>query len=342
MLPDAAPRTALRIGYAPDAAMTNKYAERVIEILGAFGAVFPLPQPKRILTCRAARRERFDLAVLNWIELDLIRPADGAFSALGFLKVVARVLAYRCLARRLVYVRHNNFPHGTRERDRHRARRTLDLLERLFDVVLIHSGHDLTGGRHYVPHPLYRPAPGALNEAETALLRSMPADYYVVFGRLVPYKRIEQLLAHFPPQRRLLIFGEAEDPDYAEALAHQAGANVVVRAGYASEALAQALVRRARGLVLSHADADMIVSGSLFYALSLGVPVFAVRTPTLEWLRRRLDAPVLHLAADAAALCRLIATDPPGRRPVADMRSALEREFGDARIRAALAEALSA
>lgn len=338
--PAAAPARGPRIGYLPFGGITNAYAARFVDLLGEFGTVCALPQLRSVLTHPGALRRRYDLAVVNWVEFDLVRRRDGSFSLAGFVKVLARLLFYKRIARRLAYVRHNHFPHGTRERDVARARRALDFVERLADVVLIHSGHDLGARREYVPHPLYRPAAAALTEAEAALLATLPTDFYTVFGRIERYKRIERLIEHFPRERGLLVFGAAEDPAYAAALQRGAGPNVRVLAGYVSDALAQAVIGRSRGMVLAHAEPDMIVSGSLFYALSIGARVFAVDSPALAWIGRRIGGDSLHTAADIPALCALVARDRGAAGVPAQRPPQVEAEFGDQRIKAALREVL--
>ncbi|GHH51582.1 hypothetical protein GCM10009090_14140 [[Pseudomonas] boreopolis] len=49
------------------------------------------------------------------------------------------------------------------------------------------------------------------------------------------------------------------------------------------EAAAELLIN-SRGLFLPHSGDDMVVSGSYFFAASLGVPVIARRNPFLGWL----------------------------------------------------------
>ena len=324
----------LRIGYMPYGKITNKYVERIIEILAGFGSVSDLPRPKCLLRGAVRLRREFDVAILNWVEFDLVRKRDGAFSVPGFLKVLARVLLVRCIATRVVYVRHNYYPHGTRECDVERARRALDFLERLFDVVLIHSGHELGGRRDYLPHPLYHLDDAVLTADEERLLAGLPDAYYAVFGRIERYKRIERLIADFPQSRHLVVFGAVEDPEYLEEL-HALGApNVRIVAGYVSDALAQAVIRRSRGLVLAHAERDMIVSGSLFYGLSLGVRIFALDSPALAWIRERIGGDAVHAAHDIPSLCALIAADEAPATPAARRRSAVEDAFGDRRIEA--------
>ncbi len=334
-----APRRA-RIGYLPMGGITNAYAERFVEILGGLGTVTALPSPREILRRPWRLRRDYDVALVNWIELDMVRRGDGALSLPGLARVLARVLLLRCVARRVVYVRHNNFPHGTREADRERARRVLDRLERLFDAVLVHAGHAATPHRRYVPHPLYRRARETLAPAEAQRLAALPAHFYVVFGRIARYKGIDRLIERFPPGHALVVLGAVEEPDHVAALEAAAGPEVRIMAGHVSDAYAQAVLSRSTGLVLAHAEPDMIVSGSLFYALSLGVRVFAVENPALAWLRSQLEPGRLTLAPDVAALCARIATDHPPAPAAPAPEARLDEAFGDARIRGVLREVL--
>jgi hypothetical protein len=86
----------------------------------------------------------------------------------------------------------------------------------------------------------------------------------------------------------------------------------------------------------------MIVSGSLFYGLSIGARLFALDSAALTWIRERIGDGLIHGAPDVAALCELVAADKapvpaPGERP-----AAVDGEFGDARIKAVLREVLFA
>lgn len=61
-------------------------------------------------------------------------------------------------------------------------------------------------------------------------------------------------------------------------------------------------VSASQGLILTHSDEDMIVSGSFFFAASLGVPVYAVKTPFFKWLKNTYNYPGLFIYDDIPAL----------------------------------------
>src|SRR6201999_3331671 len=106
---------------------------------------------------------------------------------------------------------------------------------------------------------------------------------------LVRYKRIERLIAAWPPDAALVVAGAPGDRADAAELQAVAPRNVLAHAGRVAEPVAQALVARSAGLVMAHADADVVVSSSFYFAMSLGVPVLAVETPFLRWIAPRLD-----------------------------------------------------
>lgn len=335
----------LRIAYLPDEDLGNAYTLRMREILSAFGEVERFDGVKaalvRLLT---GRWRRYDLLVANWIDNALLDPASGRIAPAASIKLFLRTLVMNACARKAAFVRHNNYPHATRRGSERLAMRLVDALERLFDVVITHSGAEAGRRRHYCPHPLYRLTPqagGPGTGAEKGDLTDMglPPRYFLVFGRLVPHKRIEDLMAAFPHHRNLVVAGAVGDAAYVEKLAQMQRPNLFLRPGFLSESRAQQLVAGADGVVISHGEGDVVVSGTFFYALSLGRPVFAMATPFLRWVSPRVGPALLHLADDLDGLCALIQRTPSVPVPLL-ARAAVQWEFGDDAVRAALAAAL--
>ncbi len=245
---------------------------------------------------------RLDLLVLNWTDNDLLDRRTRRVAWRKVAKLFARTLALRLAARRLAFVRHNVYPHATAAGGEAAATRWVDRYERLFDVVLTHSGAEVDGTRRYCPHPLY---PRVDPPAASTRASRLPRDYVVAFGRIVRYKRLERLMAAFPARRTLVVAGAVGDRAYAAELAALARPNVICAPGMLDETDAQALVAGSRALVVAHADADVVVSSSLFYAWSLGVPVVAVATPFLRWIAPRVGDEALRIAPDVASLCAM-------------------------------------
>lgn len=281
----------LRIGYVPGHAEGNAYVQRTQEALAELGQVYPLsPSTKSLWRLLKFRPGFFDVIIVNWLEYKIANPVTGRLSWAGVLAYYLQILSFRIFCRRLVYLRHNTYPHHANSRSADTLTRIIDLSERLYSITATHSGH--FADKHYLPHPLYQEYP-----------MTAKGNHFIVFGRVMPYKNIEQLISHFPVDEQLIVAGPCDDQPYFRKLQAVAeGRKVEFIPRYLSEEEAQCLVGTARGLILSHADNDMIVSGSFFYALSLGTPVIAVRTPFFNWVQDELDLQGLTLVGEIESI----------------------------------------
>jgi glycosyltransferase involved in cell wall biosynthesis len=310
----------LRFRFIPDDCDTNAYSARMVEILGRIGSVEAAPRG-------SFPRNRFDAAFVSWYDNRILAP-DGSVSPLRLCKVITRTLVLRVQARKLIFIRHNRMPHKTKPSDRQLAERLVDLYERwLFECSLIHSPEEAVGTRLYCPHPLYKQenTPEALPPQLAAFSTEA---FYVVFGRIEPYKQLEQLIQAFPKNKQLVICGRCSDASYLDSLTRMAAENVTVLHGFIPDAQAQWLIRRSQGVVINHASDDMIVSASFFYAMSLAQRVFAVATPFLRWASTALGKDVVLVSDDLAGLCRSLAEAPSGG-PKRELEPVIEALFGD-------------
>lgn len=321
----------LNIAYAPRSIETNLYCARMIEALTRFGTVRGASIGRLSELLRPTGIQRFDHVFLNWVENGLVG-TDGRVGFYRFLKIAAKISLLKLFVRNVIFVRHNHCPHGVAEADRARAKRHTDRLERLCHVAIVHSEREVRPGRLYVPHPLYRSVATA-DSCE-------PEDYFILFGRLSRYKRIDSVLAGFPRNRRLLIAGACDDAAYLAELKALAGPNVTFRGEYLSESEAQALVMASQGLIIGHSESDMIVSASFFYAMSLGVRVFCLSSPFLAWAGEALGPDVVRVAPTLTELSGSLAEAEP-RQPLEDKSlQRIEALFGDDAVHHALARVI--
>ncbi len=332
------------VGFVPNDSGSNPYARRMQDIIASCARLERFALRDCLRRCVRGNWMRFDVVILNWVENRLVSRATRRISLKGVLRVALQLLLMRIFARRVVFVRHNLYPHRTAARSALLAQKLIDYYERCCDVVFVHSGDELTlrngpRARHYLPHPLYR----RVDTADPIALRArlgLPARYFLVFGRIVPYKRIEQLMARWPAAgHALVVCGEVGDQSYAQLLATRTRDNIVYKPGLLAEEEAQALVLGAEAVIIAHAEPNTLVSGSFFYALSLYRPVVALRTAFLEWIAPRLGEGIVSLAGDLDALCAHI-SGWGGRTLGVEEQQRLQSEFGDAAIRRALAVAL--
>ncbi len=293
--------TEIVIAYAPFTNPgRNTYVERSIEILKTIGHVVPLPRTRTILkNWLSLRFHRYDIAISNWEDTWVGSTPPGRFSIPGALAFLCRIAILQICARRTVFVRHDNYPHGLRGWSATLARWVVNLTDNVFSLVVVHSGADIGHNRVYVPHPKY-----LSSRHRDFASQSMREAYFVAFGRILPYKKLDQLIRTFPSHVRLIIAGPCEDLSYLHTLTKLADdKNVQVMARALDGEEADELVSRARGLIICHNSEDMIVSGSYFFALCNGTPTLAMEHCFYNWLLNTEHAPGLFVFRDISDLC---------------------------------------
>lgn len=277
----------MKVLFFPKATKGNQYTENMVSILEGVthSKIEYLPSVVFFIKHFFSRyfRKRADLLVVNWIE-SFLTNKRGRLSLFGVVKFFVFLVYFRFAAKKIVYVRHNIYPHNANDFAANVSMWIIGFSERFFTKVVSHSDHLSAKGYCYIPHPLYR-----LSDIKDDLsYQSRENPYFIVFGRIERYKAIEKIICCWDSRNRLLIAGSVGDVDYlAELKALAAGKNINFRAEFLEEREARKLVEESRGLLLSHADEDMIVSGSFFYATTLGVPVYALRTHFLDDLEKK-------------------------------------------------------
>jgi glycosyltransferase involved in cell wall biosynthesis len=321
-----------RILYLPLATdNTNRYSENMMEVLAEFGTVSGFTVGRGVKGALRGRMQRSDVIFLNWLENEIVSKG-GALSVPGFAKCMMKLALSRVFARKLVYVRHNRYPHRTRAQHRASVAKAADFLEARCDASVVHSMTATAGSRLYVPHPLYKvnARPEAPHEGER---------YFVCFGRILRYKNLEALIRCFPADRRLLIVGACDDPAYLDELDALASPNIAIRGGYIDEEEAQRLVSGSEGVIICHAENDVIVSGTFFYAMSLGVRVYALRTEFTAWAQRELGGELVQAHDSVESLARSLPAT-PRTRPADGVDPRVQRLFGTQAVRQAVSEVM--
>ena|SRR6218665_1661500 len=323
------------LAYLDDNNGVNSYVERMCELLGDIVSVDTFPSVAVLVTERLmGRRPFYDSIFVSWIENDLVSKS-GYISLLGILKVFAKALLLRLCGRRLVFFRHNRYPHATHPSSAKCAQRLTDILATMFDVRVLHSEAENVRGYLYCPHPLYKVVLDENSQLPADLERL--DDFIVIFGRMESYKHIEAFISGFPEGKMLLVIGAAESGSscVARLLAMQRK-NVMVRPGYLSNAQAQAVIARASALVITHADKSAIVSGSFFFGISIGTPVYALETSFIRHVASMLGSEVVVAASDIESLCKYVGSSAPVKHCPAAVNACVEKAFGDDAVRRSL------
>ncbi|MDX1756681.1 MAG: hypothetical protein R3175_11525 [Marinobacter sp.] len=269
---------------SPSEAVENKYTKIMYGFLGLLDdvSIFVLPKGrlnKLLFLIRSMTVDRFSYVIINWHENLMAK--NGKIYFLGVLKFFVLFFVFRMSSRRIIYVRHNFYPHGMRGLSKHVASRFSDIIEAWSTIKVCHSPHLVEKGYSYVPHPLY-----PVSESDCRFGPEHQQDYFVVFGSIDRYKKIEYILEVWPPNICLVIAGVSKDDSYLSFLKELAkDKDVKFYSEYLPETVAQGLLKKSRGLILPHQSDEMIVSGSFFYAASVGVSTFALDSPFLSWMQ---------------------------------------------------------
>lgn len=313
----------------------NAYVERSIEILRTLGHVVPLPRTRMILkSWLTGRFGRYDVAISNWEDIWIGSASSGRLSISGALAFLCRIVVLRFCARKTIFVRHDNYPHGLQGRSAKLARWVVDLTDYTFSLVVVHSGADIGRNRIYIPHPKY--SSGRSRDLKSP---SIHEAYFVAFGRILPYKKLDQLIRAFPSGVKLIIAGPCEDLSYLRSLMQLAkDKNVQIMAKALDEEDASELVSRAKGLIICHNSEDMIVSGSYYFALCNGTPVLALEHRFYRWLLNMEHTPGLFVFRDIDDLCSNLQVVRSVQAP--QLLSYAEDEHGDDRVMRAWRRAL--
>lgn len=316
----------ITIKYFPQPSKDNQYVQNTINAIehALYTKVELAPNLKDAFKNLKTvfSNQKSDIFIINWLENHL-RRSNNKLSILGVFKYFIYLIYFRLLAKKIIYVRHNFYPHNMKGWQAKLACYIANIGEKLCHIKVSHSGHLESQGYEYVPHPLYSSPP-----VEQELQQKHEDEYFIMFGRIERYKKFETIIDHWNNNKKLLIAGSVGDQEYLNELKNKASEkNIIFDARFIPEDEATNLVMNSNGLILAHADKDMIVSGSFFYAITLGVPVFAIEKPFFTWLKSEHDFEGLFISTSSVDLVKLIQNK---KNIKLDIRIKAEKMFGDA------------
>lgn len=308
-------RTKIKVLTTPDV-NENQYVDNVARILRSIAKVELTVVDNINFNLIKHGYHTYDVAVIHWLENIVVSKAKRV-SFRGTIKFFLKFLIIKFVSKKTIYVRHNIYPHALTGLSALVAKSLTSICMSLSDHRVVHSGHLANKHTTYIPHPLY--------SVEPANFSSKRRGYYIVFGRIAEYKAIDTLLSHWGTQL-LLVAGKVDSQNYLskleEIVEKRSAKNIEIAAKFLSDDLAATYVLNSKGLIITHHDRDMIVSGSFFFAISLGVPVYAIETPFFKWLKNEYNFYGLTLYSDIESL-------------VNSVNSSLECSFNSERIKQA-------
>ena len=136
------------------------------------------------------------------------KPGSGAAGGLGYAllsvcQVFIKLVLLKAKFKKIIFVQHNKYPHNTNIRFIKVATRIVNLIASFSDHVIIHSPVVCGNKYHYIPHPLYI---YPIKSTEDSAC-SFSNDNYYIFGRVVKYKKYEDVISAFPANKNLIIMG---------------------------------------------------------------------------------------------------------------------------------------
>lgn len=265
----------MQIGYFPPPNKSNSYTINMYKLLGDIGEVSPVT-PKRFIDF--FKKQKFDFVFINWLENKAFRK-DGRILISGILYSIAWFLILKLKSKKVVYVKHNNYPHNSKGLAKKLGFLLIDFFVRYADVVIVHSPASVTNSKMvYIPHPLYN-----VELMQNVQNPVIDKEYYICFGRIEKYKKIHELINYWPKDKCLKIQGICRDEEYLSTLVEMSvGKKITISTVFISDEDAYSLLKNSQGMIIPSDSDSMIVSGSFFFAMTVKTPVIAISTPFLN------------------------------------------------------------
>ncbi|HBW8058007.1 TPA: glycosyltransferase family 4 protein [Klebsiella pneumoniae] len=321
-----------KISYFPYGKSSNQYLSRLLEIIDDNYQKEDVSLADLISELKSFNFKRRDLIIINWFEnlfLDNKGKVKFKKSIVAFLKFLVIRLKYK----KLIYVRHNVYPHHIHNGDEQKIKIIIKTICYLSSTCIVHSPIFHEYNEEYVPHPLYKSVDLVPYEN-----KKRDPDLYLIFGRIVRYKKIDALIKSFPNNKKLIVIGACEDQSYISELNGLVAGknNIVIKSGFMEDSEVKKYFSIANGLILSHSDDDMIVSGSFFYALTMGMRILCVETPFLKWAHSVLGGNVAECFKTIEELNKFICTDYTFTSFTIEELDKIHLYFSDETVRASL------
>jgi glycosyltransferase involved in cell wall biosynthesis len=214
---------------------------------------------------------------LNWFESQLINK-KGNLSFRGFVSFFIKYCILKACCKKLIFVRHNLYPHYTSTKNASKVKKIIDFLEKyLFDFAIVHSSEYSNKKRIYIPHPLYQIDNEKPEESIFRLVNEIDS-YAIVFGRIKRYKSIDKLVKSWNCDFNLIIAGECDEKDYLQEIENIKGEknNIFLIPKRISDGDAAYLVKNSLCSIIPTDGDQIIVSGSMYFSFSCYKPCITV------------------------------------------------------------------
>lgn len=247
---------------------SNSYTKDLKRVISLYDEeAFCLSAPELII--QSFTNFRRTTVFLNWIDNWVFR--TGKFSILGFLKLLVFLLILRFTSKKIVFVRHNIYPHKYKSLDK--------FVKFTYRVIYFLTTHQITHSKRfaamdniiYIPCPL--PDRDYVFDSNVINLQDTFKKYFLIYGRIDEYKKIEEIIKHFQDLKlNLIIAGRIDNTRYHKYVKKIIGTNKNIKLinGYIDTKTLESLITNSQGVIVNHMQGSIIVSGSIIHTLSVG------------------------------------------------------------------------
>jgi len=303
-------KNVIRVLIMPDYRGDNPYQQLLANSLKSEGVEVQFPQGYRrvfpLFRAITTQTQAMDILHLHWLN-PYLKGMNWVVKFIYVAKLLLDLLLVRATGCKIVWTIHNSLPHEAKFP-------ALELWTRCFvaklvDRIIIHQACSLeelatlyqfnSAKAVVIPHGNYREiyqAPIPKLEARKKLDLPLTGLIYLNLGMLRPYKGVDQLLAVWENNQKLLqketlvIAGKTGEDSYGEMLREKASQSkgVILRDQFIEDDSIHIYFSAADVVVFSFRN--ILTSGSVILAMSFGKPIIAPRFPTIAETLGKADA----------------------------------------------------
>lgn len=277
------------IGLLPYELGANAYIKQNRKILDRVGHVVPVPKPLpllkqalgRLLTSGTFRL--YDVLIVNWRENTLTN-GRNQLHVFGVIEYFISLIIHRLVSKNFIYVMHNSHPHNLPTESISSAQKIVTIGQLLANTIVLHSPVKAMKSTKsvYVPHPLYE----TFQHSSLEKFKELNKNEFIMIGRVQPYKKIDEVISSWTSSSKLVIMGPCSDKKYLSLLKQLAiNKHVEFEIDFHTENYLAERVGSSQGIIITNDSNSMLVSGSFFFAISCGTPIYATSSDFFEWIK---------------------------------------------------------
>lgn len=272
----------MNIYFYPPSDEKNDYVKRMIGYLSEFCEVVCVDSAIDAAK-KSFKNGRPNLIVINWPENSSV-DKNGQIKLLALIKLAIKLLLFKLAAKKLVYFKHNFYPHKVSPVNKSIGKFVVSMTEFISDKVVVHNPCIADKYNHYyVPHPLY------LLSGEVSDFKNIFSNYYVIFGRVERYKNIIDIIKVWPNNKNLIVAGSG-DKNYAEEVHAEIRdrKNIVFMNKFIDNSTASYIIKKSSGVIIANREDSCLVSGTFFFSISCGKRVFCLKSEFYNWAKSQM------------------------------------------------------